>query len=226
MRGTADLQLLETPVPTLLHEVTGGLPCDRRGSFATLDKTGVRSTQRLAIGDVGGGIAVFTWPAELVQQARHLYTADRAPRLLAAAGVGGWDVDMRPHLAFWLSRPSDRLYLNPDPAIGVVEYVERWQSADHARIGTHPRETVRSSLWPWLVHRGYASEADGAELDSFLGRLDSRNRDAHLRPALRLLRRWSHKEVAELRRARALPDTIRESVNRLLTAVDDPHLRP
>ena len=225
MRGAAELDLLETPVPSLLRQVTGGLKTDPHGSFATLRAAGVRSTQRLAIGDVGGGIVVLTWPAELVEQAEHVYTAERGHRLLEAAAEGGWDVDLRPHLAFWLARPEERLYTNPRPTMAAEEYVARWEGDDDERIGAHPRQTVRGELWPWLLERGYASAKDEDELEPFIGRLESRRRDAHLRPALRLLRRWEREDVAALGGHDQLAHVVREAMNRLLRAVDDPPLR-
>ena len=44
-----------------------------------LKAAGVRSTQRLALGEVGGGIVALTWPAELVAQA-HYSTRASVPR--------------------------------------------------------------------------------------------------------------------------------------------------
>ena len=217
MRGTADLHLLDTPLPELLREVTGLEP-ELSGSHVRLD-TGadVRSTQRLALGDVGGGVVLLTWPAELVPQAHYLYDGKRAPRLLAAARDGAWDVDARPHLAFWNSRASQRLYTNP--RIGVEDYVARWAGPDRRRIGQHEAKTVRPGLWPWLLEHGYASPEDEEELDLFLARLG--RRPAHLRPGLRLLRRWQRDDVTTLYDRGELTNEIRSSVNRLLLAVGD-----
>lgn len=226
MRGTADLHLLETPDRRLLDEVVGGLETDRRGSFALLKRARIRSTQRLAIGDVGGGIVAFTWPAELVEQAKHLYTAGRGRRLLEAAEQGSWEVDTRPHLGFWLSKPSDRVYMNPRAALTPAEYVARWEGQDGGQIRAHARETVRSELWPWLLERGYASPEDEPELDAFLERLARLNCDAHLRPGLRLLHRWDRDAATALRATGQLAESIREAFNRLLRAVDDPPLPP
>lgn len=217
MRGTADLHLIETPLIGLIVEVTGVKP-EASGHVLLDHAFGVRSTQRLALGDVGGGVVAFTWPAELVPQANYLYSVDRAQRLLAAAREGGWSVDTRPHLAFWNSRPSQRLYSNP--TIDVDEYVSRWAGPDGRRIGQHEAAAVRAGLWPWMLERGFASADDGAELDRFLTRLG--NRPAHLRPGLRLLRRWSREEAETLKRRGDLADTIRSSVNDLLRAVSDP----
>jgi hypothetical protein len=153
-----------------------------------------------------------------VPQARYLYDGERAPRLLAAAREAGWEVDTRPHLAFRNSRAAQRFYTNP--TIGVDEYVARWAGPDGRRIGQHEPGAIRTGLWPWLLERGYASHADEPELEPFLARLG--RRPAHLRPGLRLLRRWRGNEIAALGGRDALAHEIRSAVNRLLTAVGDP----
>jgi hypothetical protein len=221
VRGLSDLPLLETPDEALLRELSGLQP--EPSSHVLLDKgLGVRATQRLAVTDVGGGIAVFTWPAELQPQAKYLYSGDRAKRLLAAAADGAWDVDLRPHLAFWLSNPEERLYLNP--TLTTEEYVARWTGPDRSYIRQHAAETIRNELWPWLLERGYASPGDELQLGPFLQRLRTRRRPAHMRPGLRLLRRWGREEADELRRRGSLVAELRAAVNRLLEAVGDPAL--
>src|SRR5947209_4911426 len=96
VRWAPDLQ--DKPLRELAEEVTGLVP--EPSGHILLEPAGVRSTQRLLLGDVGGGVAAFTWPAELQAQALYLYCEGRARRLLDAAAEGGWDVDARPHLAF------------------------------------------------------------------------------------------------------------------------------
>jgi hypothetical protein len=54
VRGTDDLYLLDSPMPELLQEVIR-VKRDRSGKHAILNPAGVRSAQRLALGDVGGG---------------------------------------------------------------------------------------------------------------------------------------------------------------------------
>src|SRR5437016_13356298 len=152
MRGTDDLHLLETPLPQLLREVTG-LDPEPSGGHVRLDRAGVRSTQRVAMGDVGGGIVAFTWPGELTAQARYLYDGGRAARLLRAARAGDWEVDLRPHLAFRNSRAAQRLYTNP--TIGVAEYIARWAGPDGRRIGQQEASTIQNEVWPWLQEGGY-----------------------------------------------------------------------
>ena len=211
-----DQPLQETPVPGLLRDVTGIEPqAEEYVLFAK--NSGVSSTQRLGLYDVGGGLALFTWPAELKPQAQYLYERGRAPRLLAVAEEDDWDVEARPHLAFRNAAWQRRLYLNP--TITVSGYVSQWAGADGRRIGQHDPDTIRTGLWPWLIERGYASEKDTPELEPFLLRLGKR--PAHLRPGLRLLRRWSREEVIALRSENRLVEEIRGKVNRLLGSVGD-----
>lgn len=212
--------MLETPLPELLFEVTG-LEARGTADHVLLESAGVRSTQRLALGEVGGGVVAFTWPGELVSQAKHLYESKRAPRLLAAGREGGWEVDMRPHLAFRNSHPRQRLYTNP--TIDAEQYVTQWAGPDGRRIGAHDPDTIRNGLWPWMLERGYASADDEQELDAFLAALG--RRPAHLRPGLRMLRGWEAGEVRRLRDRGELAGEIRSAVNRLLAATDDPPLR-
>ena len=147
----------------------------------------------------------------------YLYERGRAPRLLIAADEDDWDVEARPHLAFRNARWQQRLYLSP--TIAVSEYVSQWTGADGRRIGQHDADTIRTGLWPWLIDRGYASEEDAPELEPFLLRLGKR--PAHLRPGLRLLRRWSREEVIAFRSQNKLVEEIRGAVNRLLGSVGD-----
>ena len=106
----------------------------------------------------------------------------------------------------------------------VGQYVARWAGPDGDTIGGHYVGAVRDELWPWLLERGYATDQDTELLEPFLERVAARNRDVHLRPGLRLLRRWSPEEVAELDRAGWLAERIRDAVNELLVAVGDPAL--
>jgi hypothetical protein len=218
MRVEADIPFLEDLDGDLVRAVTGLEP-NARGEVLFPDAS-VRSTQRLAIGGRGGGVAVFTWPGELKPQAEYLYRDGRGRRLLAAAASAGWEAEPRPHLAFWRSKPTERLYL--DATISAEEYVDQLSRGDLGRVGEYRRDAVAGELWPWLVERGYASEADAARLPEFLERLRRRNdRPAHFRPGLRLVRRWPSDEVRRLSTRGELAGEIRTAVNAVLGAVGD-----
>jgi O-acetyl-ADP-ribose deacetylase len=223
LRGGPDDHLLESPDRELLREMAGVEP-DKQGANAVLPDGDKRATQRVALGNVGGGIAVFTWPGELQRQAQRLYDGGRAPRLLAAAAADGWDVERRPHLAYWRSRPGERLYMHPAPNLTAAEYVARWAGEDADKIRGYDRDEVRAELWPWLLHRGYATSVDASELDPFLERVKKANRDVHLRPGLAVIRRWTRDDVEALRQRGELAREIRDALGRILDALDDPPL--
>jgi hypothetical protein len=85
-------------------------------------------------------------------------------------------------------------------------------------------DTVRAELGPWLVRRGDATKPDRELLASFLDRAARRKRNVHLRPGLRLLRRWDLDQIGELRWRGGLANEIRSAVNQLPDAVGDPLL--
>jgi hypothetical protein len=209
MGRLTDVQLLEEPQEELLREVTGlfiGPP-----GRVLIDGLGVRSTHRLAIGGVGGGVALFTWPAELKKQALYLYGSGRENGSLRWHWRTGWDIATRPQLAFRMSPASERLYLTP--TIGPAQYIAQWSGSDLRRVGRYEPAAIRPILWPWLLDRGYASMGDEAELEPFLTRLRVKEQEyAFLRPGLRLLRRWSPEQVADLRAPGRLVAEVRTAV--------------
>lgn len=217
----AEEDLLSTnPLPDLLRQISGIRP-EPHGTHVRLDlHGGVRSTQRLEVGELGGAVVAGLWPGELVPQARYLYAEGRARALIAAARASNWTVDARPHLAFHTAAPSRRLYL--DPQVDVDEYARRWEGADRGWIHQYPAQDVKRVLWPWLKERGYASAVDDAALDDFLPMLGRRG--AHLRPGLRLVRRWDVEDVGALGERRTLADAIRLAVDGVLGAAGEPPL--
>lgn len=215
--GADDVDFFDSPRPKLLREVSGIDP-EPAGVHVLLDKhLGVRSTQRFALADVGGGIEVALWPGELKSQAEYLYDDGRGMAMVAAARSCGWTVVPSPHLAFFNSRPSQRLYMAPN--VDAAQYAGRWEGEDRHWIGRHPRDEVRQRIWPWLKRRGYATEADDAVLETFLSLLGKRPVD--VRPAMRFRRRW---DEAATRDRRALVDEIRGNLNTILAAAGEPTL--
>src|SRR5688572_1783827 len=101
--GADDVGLFESPRPSLLREVSGIEPEPSGGHVLLDEHAGVRSAQRLALSDVGGGIVVALWPAELKPQAQYLYSDGRGRAMVEAARERSWDVWAVPHLAFFTS---------------------------------------------------------------------------------------------------------------------------
>jgi hypothetical protein len=217
--GADGLELFADPMPDLLADVAGALP-ELGGEWVHLVRLGFRSTQRLRIADLAGGVVVATWPAELKPQATHLYGRRLGLPLVTAAVERGWTVEASPHLAYHTAPPSRRLYLRP--SVDPFEYAARWEREDALRrVGSHTREEVVGELWPWLKSVGYAEDGDDAELQRFLDEFLLR-RPAHMRPGLRFRRVWSREEVSSL--GSRLPSVIRAEFDAVFAVAEEPAL--
>lgn len=217
--GADGLDLFGDPRPELLAEVARVQP-EPGGEWVHLGRLGFHSTQRLRISDLGGGVVVATWPAELAPQARYLYGRGLGSTLVAAAIERGWTVEPSPHLAYHTAPPSRRLYMRP--SIEPLEYAARWEDEDGLRrVGNHTRDDVERDLWPWLKQQGFADESDDAELSQFLDRFLLR-RPVHMRPGLRFRRVWTLADATEL--GSGLAEAIRTEFDALFTVAQEPPL--
>ena len=216
--GPREPDLFDLGRPDLLLEVSG-LKAEAEGRHVLLDAAGFRSLQRLALAEVGGGLVVGFWPAELKPQAQYVYSNARGEALVEAARAGGWNVRPNPHMGFFNSMARLRLYL--DAGLDPGQYVRRWEGPDADQMRAYSPPEVRLSLWPWLKDRGYATDDDDKVLEDFLRILGRRK--AHLRPGLHLDRRWSRDEVRG-RSRQELAAEIRDAVNRVLRSLEEPPL--
>jgi len=209
------------PRRELLIDVAQVLPEQPAGVWVHLGRLGFRSTQRLWIGDVPGGVAVATWPAELKPQACYLYGRGLGSALVAAAIERGWAVEPSPHIAFRTAPAARRLYMSPP--IAPLDYVACWEDEDAlSRVGgNYARGAVEHELWPWLKQMGFADDSDDAVLrrflDEFLG-----NWPANMRPGLRFHRVWAPAEAAGL--GSALAKTIRSQFDAVFAVAHEPAL--
>jgi hypothetical protein len=193
------------------------------GGWVMLDTTiGAKTTQRLCLQQHGDTLILRTWLAELKPQAKALYRTDRAERLrqLLSEPRALWCARPNVHLSFRSAAAALRLY--PHCRLEVSEYVQRWSGDDFAWVGLHPRDELRSSLWPWLRNRRYAGPEDDDQLDAFFNRLG--RRDVHLRPSLEVTRYWPWSEAVELDERGALTGDVRSAVAELLSALSEPLL--
>lgn len=209
--GADDLDITTSPRPDVLHAISGIDPVEK-GTHVLLEHQGMQSTHRLAAGDPGGTLWLALWPAELKTQASYLYGRRLARPMIEAARAHGWSATPSPHLAFRNSQPALRLYMSP--ALDASEYARRWEDGDLDRVGAHSRVDVRESLWPWLKSRGYASDDDDEVLEEWLSSCLG-NRDALLRPGLRLKRKCDSDRS---------PATLRREVDGILAAAGEPPL--
>jgi len=229
---------------SLLREATGIEP-ERVGLVhVRLDKAlGALSLQRAALDiDEDDRLTLHMWPGELKPQAEHLYAAGHADRLCELAvrkgraagerepagehGAGGgshlpaWRVEPQPLLGFRNAPRRTRVYLTC--TLDAPTYARRWEGEDWSHVGAHHRDCIRTELWPWLLERGYASERDAERLDPFLRALG--RRFAHLRPSMHVARSWSWSDAERLEDEGRLVGEIRDAVNAVLAALEEPLL--
>lgn len=179
---------------------------------------GTKTVQRVALQARGEGLVLCTWPAELKEQAREFYQADRVARFLdfLAAENQAWRAVPKLQLAFRSAAPSQRVYLRCD--LDIEEYLNRWLGDDFAEVGEHSRDEVLPGLWPWLQRRGYTAPPD--ELAAFVARLGKR--PAFLRPGIALERPWTWADAEELDQRGALITGISDAITDVLSALREP----
>jgi hypothetical protein len=220
--GEDGLDLVGDPLPELVTDVAGVQP-QPGGEWVHLkDKLGFRSTQRLVIRDLGGGVVVATWPAELAVQARYLYGGGLGSALVAAAIERGWTVIPSPHIAYYTASPARRLYMRP--SVEPLDYTACWEDEDGLRRvgGNYTRDYVEHELWPWLKQREFVDDGDDTVLLRFLD--EYLRMPAQMRPGLRLRRVWTPAEAAQL--GSALAETIRSGFDAVFAVADEPALSP
>lgn len=210
-------ELFLDPQPRLLERISGIEP-EPGGVHVLLEPFGIRSTQRLALSGLGGGLVTAIWPGELKTQAEYLYGQQLATPMVERARERGWLVKPNVHLAFRNSSPAQRVYLRP--GLDALEYARRWEGADLRHVGQYERAKLVSVLWPWLKERGYADDADDPVLEEFMT-TQLGNRPAYLRPGMAFEKRW---EGADSRGEVAA--SIRSDVNAILAAAREPSLPP
>lgn len=209
----------------LLRQATGieqARPSLAGGGEVMLDAAlGTTCAQRLMLHIEGSELVLATAAGELKPQALALYGTSRWQGAVALADRDGWKVGPNLYLGYRGAQThAQRLHLTG--RVPVAEYARRWAEEDRDRIGAHRYDTVRDGLWPWLLARGYASEEDRAHLEPFLEGLG--RRDAHLRPRIELVRRWTVDEAAVLDERHGLADELRRAIDELLAALGEPAL--
>jgi hypothetical protein len=131
-----------------------------------------------------------------------------------------WRVEPQPLLGFRNAPRRTRVYLTC--RLDAPTYARRWEGEDWSHVGAHHRDSIHTELWPWLLERGYASEHDAERLDPFLRALG--RRFAHLRPSMHVARSWSWEEAEQLEDSGRLTGEIRDALNAVLAALEEPLL--
>jgi hypothetical protein len=204
-------------LPSILSQATR-LPLTGRNSHVRLPHA--TCVQRLVLKLDGDGVVLSTWPAELQDQARTFYgDPSRVVRVLDLASSGPWAARPNGHLSHWLAAPDRRWYF-VGGSLDVAQYMRQWQE-DLDEVRSYRRDAVVSELWPWLLRRGYAGEADRDLMEEFLARARP---DVHLRPGVWVSRRWSMPDAQRLHEHGTLTNAVRAAVDTVLDTLGEPPL--
>jgi hypothetical protein len=191
------------------------------GCWVMLDEAiEIKSTQRICLQQQGDTLILRTWPGELKPQAEALYRTSRAQRLVQFVSERQpvWSAEPNLQLAFRSAAAAQRLF--PHCRLKADEYVKRWSGDDFTKVGEHPREELKTILWPWLRNHEYAGPEDDDQVDEYLTRLGRRK--VFLRPGLEVTRYWPWAEAVELDERGALTGEVRSAVADFLTALGEP----
>lgn len=171
----------------------------------------------------GDNVVLSAWPAELAPQYKRVYgNRDRAEALIALTEQPGWEVHGNFHLAFWRSSAPQRWY--PTRHLPGPIYVRQWvEDFADGRAGRRPRKELNNKTFrKWLIQRGYATEAEMGSLDEWSSRLPMDKFD--VRPSIQVTRSWQYDDAITRDRTGQLTAEVRDAINRLLTALDEPQL--
>lgn len=91
------------------------------------------------------------------------------------------------------------------------------------RAGRRLRKELNDSLFRgWLIQRGYAVDAEMDSLDEWSDRLPMDKFD--VRPSIQVTRSWQYSDAVARDRTGQLTAEVRDAINRLLSALDEPQL--
>lgn len=171
----------------------------------------------------GDNLVLSVWPVELAPQYKHVYSdSKRAEALIALTEDPAWRVAANLYLAYWRASGPQRWY--PERHLDGPSYIRQWVQDFHDhRAGRRPREDVNDPAFrSWLVERNYASESEMTELDEWAEKLPMDKFD--IRPSIQVTHSWHLPDAIVRDRTDQLVAEVRESINQVLSALDQPQL--
>lgn len=169
-------------------------------------------------------LVLSIWPAELAPQYKHVYSnSKRAEALIGLTKDPAWQVAANLHLAYWRAAGPQRWY--PQRHLDGSSYVRQWvKDFQDGRAGRRPREKLNDPKFrAWLIERNYASEGEMKDLDEWAEKLPMDKFD--VRPSIQVTRSWHLANAIARDREDQLVREVRESINQVLAALDEPELK-
>jgi hypothetical protein len=174
----------------------------------------------------GNAIRLSMCPAELSRQYKALYgTPARVHALIEATNDLQWQLVANFHLAFPFAPAAQRWY--PRPNLAGRDYVLQWLDdyAQRRARGCSRAYVEDPAFWQWLLDRGYATSGDRTTFEAWIDKQPIK-RQIHIRPSVRVTREWTFTDAAERDRQGSFKTEVRESINSILAALDQPTLCP
>jgi hypothetical protein len=164
------------------------------------------------------------WPAELKPQYRCVYSdRTKVEALIKLENHAGWTLQANFQLAHRFAQPLQRWY--PCRHLSGPVYVNQW--IDDFREGCAGGRTLDEIADPrffhWLVERSYARDSERGSLEDWVNSKPSRTQ-VHIRPGIQVLRTWPYADVFAQDRKRGFVADVREAIDRMLYALDEPKL--
>jgi len=213
----------------LLEDATGlVVPLRRDGVTAKFAPGTVVTTQQATLWADDEAVHLGIWPAELAAQYNALFD-DPARRkgLLDLAGRPGWTCTPNMHVAFRFATGPQRWYPRKQKQLPLATYFDQW-TADlgHHGAGMRTKAQLKSAAFrKWILDRGYADEADMADLRVWLDTKKPTTK-FQIRPGMELKRSWPIKDATELDRSGDLLKEVHSAIDDALTALNEPTLKP
>lgn len=172
----------------------------------------------------GDHVRLAMWPAELMAQYRSVYSDPTKVRaLIDLEKHAGWMLDSNFQLAHRFAQPPQRWY--PARNLSGPLYANQW--VDDFRDGCAGGRTVDEVADPrffdWLLRRRYTRDAEKGSLDEWINSKPSRIQ-VHIRPGIEVRRTWPYVDAFAQDRKREFVAEVREAIDRVLSALDEPKL--
>jgi len=211
---------------TVLENATG-LEAQTHNDGVTVKFTSdVRSVQRATLFIDGDSLSLGLWPGELAPQYQRLYgSAESIKGLIDLSEQAGWTISPNFHLGYRFAQPKQRWY--PKRHLTGVEYLGQWLKDfhDHRAGGRTLSQIADSEFNDWLLDRNYADEADIEDLATWV-EAQSAGVQVHIRPSVEVKRSWTWVDAVAADRDDKLKIEVREAINQVLAALDEPKLAP
>ncbi|ORA15587.1 hypothetical protein BST16_09280 [Mycobacterium asiaticum DSM 44297] len=172
----------------------------------------------------GDHVRLHVWPAELKAQYTRVYSdPTKVKALIDLGNHPDWTLQSNFQLAYRFAQPIQRWF--PDRQLSGRQYVNQWiDDFREGCAGARTRDQVADPrFFDWLLKRGYACDSERRSLEDWANKRPPRQQ-LHIRPGIEVRRTWPYAEAFAQNRQREFVAEVREAIDRVLSALDEPKL--